>query len=183
MSADNHIRIRNLSDDDDTARRGGQQQFPPRPSPSNAIIDARAGEGAARKLDDGGKEGCVRIVPTYLLSVVSEGGAIEHDGDGTIIATESSIINNNRNRGKSKIQIETELLHLYEVASFSPYFLLVQPLAITVSLPRESLTLLRWASSQSSLIDLIATFISLEISMFFIRRWSSISAMATRSFP
>ena len=46
-------------------------------------------------------------------SVVSEGGAIEHDGDGTIIATESSIINNNRNRGKSKIQIETELLHLY----------------------------------------------------------------------
>ena len=116
-------------------------------------------------------------------SVVSEGGAIEHDGDGTIIATESSIINNNRNRGKSKIQIETELLHLYGVASFSPYFLLVQPLAITVSLPRESLTLLRWASSQSSLIDLIATFISLEISMFFIRRWSSISAMATRSFP
>lgn len=68
MSADNHIRIRNLSDDDDTARRGGQQQFPPRPSPRNAIIDARAGEGAARKLDDGGKEGCVRIVPTYLLT-------------------------------------------------------------------------------------------------------------------
>ena len=67
MSADNHIRIRNLSDDDDTARRGGQQHFPPRPSPRNAIIDARAGEGAARKLDDGGKEGCVRIVPTYLL--------------------------------------------------------------------------------------------------------------------
>ena len=60
---------------------------------------------------------------------------------------------------------------------------LAQPLAILVSLSRESLTLLRWGSSQSSLINLIATFISLVISLFFIRRWSSTSAMETRSFP
>ncbi|MFJ3769027.1 agmatine/peptidylarginine deiminase [Streptomyces sp. NPDC090082] len=43
-------------------------------------------------------------------SVVGEGGGIEYDGDGTLMATESCWINNNRNRGKSRTQIEAELL-------------------------------------------------------------------------
>lgn len=38
----------------------------------------------------------------------AEGGAIEVDGDGTMLLTESSVINDNRNPGKSKKQLEAE---------------------------------------------------------------------------
>lgn len=38
----------------------------------------------------------------------AEGGAIEVDGEGTLLLTESSVINDNRNPGKSKEQLETE---------------------------------------------------------------------------
>lgn len=41
--------------------------------------------------------------------ITTEGGAIEIDGEGTLLATESSIINENRNPGKSKLEIEQEL--------------------------------------------------------------------------
>ncbi|WTW93499.1 agmatine deiminase family protein [Streptomycetaceae bacterium NBC_01309] len=44
---------------------------------------------------------------------VGEGGAIEADGDGTVMATESSLVNNNRNRGKTKAQIEAAVLAAY----------------------------------------------------------------------
>lgn len=42
-------------------------------------------------------------------SITTEGGALEVDGEGTLLVTESSIINDNRNMGKSKEDIEKEL--------------------------------------------------------------------------
>ncbi|OAA77200.1 peptidylarginine deiminase-like enzyme [Akanthomyces lecanii RCEF 1005] len=42
-------------------------------------------------------------------SIVTEGGALETDGDGTLLVTESSILNDNRNPGKSRKDVETEL--------------------------------------------------------------------------
>ncbi|MGW1989454.1 agmatine deiminase family protein [Embleya sp. NPDC001921] len=44
---------------------------------------------------------------------VGEGGAIETDGDGTVMATESSLVNANRNPGKSKAQVEQAVLAAY----------------------------------------------------------------------
>ncbi|UKZ72199.1 uncharacterized protein TrAtP1_013138 [Trichoderma atroviride] len=43
-------------------------------------------------------------------SIVTEGGALETDGDGTLLVTESSIVNDNRNPGKSRQEIEDELI-------------------------------------------------------------------------
>ncbi|KAJ6786201.1 hypothetical protein PWT90_04707 [Aphanocladium album] len=47
--------------------------------------------------------------------LVTEGGAIEVDGDGTLLMTESSIINDNRNPGMSKMQLEENLKMLLGV--------------------------------------------------------------------
>ncbi|MCF2527466.1 agmatine deiminase family protein [Yinghuangia soli] len=41
--------------------------------------------------------------------LVAEGGSFETDGAGTLLLTESSLINDNRNPGKSKADIEAEL--------------------------------------------------------------------------
>ncbi|MFI6937634.1 agmatine/peptidylarginine deiminase [Streptomyces sp. NPDC050418] len=49
-------------------------------------------------------------VPFAKASVVGEGGGIEYDGDGTLMATESCWLNRNRNPGKSRGQVEAELL-------------------------------------------------------------------------
>ncbi|WP_327088890.1 agmatine deiminase family protein [Nonomuraea sp. NBC_01738] len=49
-------------------------------------------------------------LPFAKAAVVGEGGGIEYDGDGTLIATESCWVNRNRNPGKSRAQIEAELL-------------------------------------------------------------------------
>ncbi|MDQ6825095.1 MAG: agmatine deiminase family protein [Candidatus Eremiobacteraeota bacterium] len=42
-------------------------------------------------------------------TVVTEGGAIEADGDGTVLTTKSALLNPNRNPGWSKSQIEMRL--------------------------------------------------------------------------
>lgn len=47
-----------------------------------------------------------------------EGGAIEVDGEGTLMATESSIINDNRNPGMSKAEIEAELARTLDIKKF-----------------------------------------------------------------
>jgi agmatine deiminase len=47
-----------------------------------------------------------RAVPGIKPGFISEGGAIEVDGQGTLLATESSIINSNRNPGMSKKELE-----------------------------------------------------------------------------
>jgi len=52
-------------------------------------------------------------VPFSKANFVSEPGAIEQDGDGTLIATESSIINANRNPGKTKAQLEVAMMAAY----------------------------------------------------------------------
>lgn len=48
-------------------------------------------------------------IPMFTASFQAEGGAIEVDGEGTLLATESSIINPNRNPGRSKLQLEESL--------------------------------------------------------------------------
>ncbi|MEV0323801.1 agmatine deiminase family protein [Streptomyces sp. NPDC050658] len=48
-------------------------------------------------------------IPRRKAPLVAEGGSFETDGEGTLLITESSIVNDNRNRGKSKDQIEDEL--------------------------------------------------------------------------
>lgn len=45
--------------------------------------------------------------------VVGEGGGVENDGDGTLMATESCWVNDNRNPGKTRDQIECELLDVF----------------------------------------------------------------------
>jgi agmatine deiminase len=48
-------------------------------------------------------------VPKVTAPFRAEGGAIEVDGEGTLLATESSILNMNRNPGMSRVQLEEGL--------------------------------------------------------------------------
>ena len=48
-------------------------------------------------------------LPVFTAPIVSEGGAIEVNGSGSLIATRSSIVNDNRNPGKSEAEIEQSL--------------------------------------------------------------------------
>lgn len=52
------------------------------------------------------------------IDIVIEGGALEIDGDGTLMATESSIINDNRNPGMSKEDIEKILAETLGIEKF-----------------------------------------------------------------
>ncbi|MGV9883408.1 agmatine deiminase family protein [Streptomyces sp. NPDC003006] len=56
-----------------------------------------------------------RRVPRVRAPIVGEGGAIEVDGAGTLLATESSLVNANRNPGKSRDEIERALKSLFGV--------------------------------------------------------------------
>ncbi|WJR34452.1 agmatine deiminase family protein [Mycobacteroides immunogenum] len=51
-------------------------------------------------------------VPILHTSLILEGGGIEVDGQGTAIITESCVLNDNRNRGRSKTDVEAELRRL-----------------------------------------------------------------------
>ncbi|MFJ8311005.1 MULTISPECIES: agmatine/peptidylarginine deiminase [unclassified Streptomyces] len=48
-------------------------------------------------------------IPRDQTWIVAEGGSFETDGEGTLMVTESSVVNKNRNPGKSRQQIEDEL--------------------------------------------------------------------------
>lgn len=48
-------------------------------------------------------------VPMFVAPLVSEGGAIEVNGTGSLLATRSSIINDNRNPGLSQAEVEQGL--------------------------------------------------------------------------
>ncbi|MEU6763787.1 agmatine deiminase family protein [Streptomyces sp. NPDC046853] len=48
-------------------------------------------------------------LPRRKAPFVAEGGSFETDGEGTLLITESSIVNDNRNRGKSRDQLEAEI--------------------------------------------------------------------------
>lgn len=47
--------------------------------------------------------------------IVSEGGALEVDGEGTLLVTDSSVVNENRNPGMSKKEVEEELKRMLGV--------------------------------------------------------------------
>ncbi|MFE6964618.1 agmatine deiminase family protein [Agromyces sp. NPDC057679] len=51
-------------------------------------------------------------IPRIVASLVAEGGSLETDGQGTLLVTESSIVNDNRNPGLSRDDIEAELIEL-----------------------------------------------------------------------
>ncbi|MGV6808868.1 MAG: agmatine deiminase family protein [bacterium] len=51
-------------------------------------------------------------IPRVSTDLVMEGGSIEVDGEGTAIATESCILNNNRNPAWTKKECEAELKYL-----------------------------------------------------------------------
>ncbi|MGW6706343.1 agmatine deiminase family protein [Streptomyces sp. NPDC054956] len=48
-------------------------------------------------------------IPRVQAPLTAEGGSFETDGEGTLLVTESSIVNDNRNRGKNRDTIEAEL--------------------------------------------------------------------------
>ncbi|MFJ9516875.1 agmatine/peptidylarginine deiminase [Kitasatospora sp. NPDC101801] len=52
-------------------------------------------------------------IPFTAAGLVGEGGAVETDGAGTLMATRSSILVSNRNPGKSQAQVETALKSAY----------------------------------------------------------------------
>ncbi|MEE1819923.1 agmatine deiminase family protein [Streptomyces sp. SP18ES09] len=52
-------------------------------------------------------------VPFTYADLVGEGGAIEQDGAGTLMATRSSLVNRNRNPGMSERQIEAAMCAAY----------------------------------------------------------------------
>ncbi|WP_441248584.1 agmatine deiminase family protein [Kitasatospora sp. McL0602] len=52
-------------------------------------------------------------LPFSRAEFVGEGGAVEADGDGTLLATESSLVNKNRNRGMSRDEVEDAVLDAY----------------------------------------------------------------------
>ncbi|MGW2275344.1 agmatine deiminase family protein [Streptomyces yangpuensis] len=52
-------------------------------------------------------------VPFTVAGLVGEGGAVEQDGAGTLMATRSSLVNRNRNPDKSPSQIEAALCAAY----------------------------------------------------------------------
>ncbi|KAK2590990.1 hypothetical protein QQS21_011326 [Conoideocrella luteorostrata] len=72
-------------------------------------------------------ETCAGLARRYLrehhiehvsCSIVAEGGALEVDGRGTLMASESSLVNENRNPGKSRDQIEQELSRTLGITKF-----------------------------------------------------------------
>ncbi|MBB1254521.1 agmatine deiminase family protein [Streptomyces sp. OF3] len=54
-------------------------------------------------------------VPRTVAGLVAEGGGIEVDGRGTLMATESSLVNPNRNPGMSRDEIERALREAFGV--------------------------------------------------------------------
>jgi agmatine deiminase len=57
-------------------------------------------------------------VKRLVGGIVTEGGAIEVNGSGTLLATRSSIINPNRNPGKSQQEVEAALSELLGITNF-----------------------------------------------------------------
>ncbi|MFZ0829790.1 MAG: agmatine deiminase family protein [Thermoplasmata archaeon] len=61
--------------------------------------DATAPEVIAQRLS----------LPLYRAPIVAEGGALAVDGEGTVVTTESCLLNPNRNPGRTKAEMESAL--------------------------------------------------------------------------
>lgn len=48
-------------------------------------------------------------LPLYRAPIVAEGGALAIDGEGTLVTTESCLLNPNRNPGRTKAEVESAL--------------------------------------------------------------------------
>ena len=57
-------------------------------------------------------------IPKLDIDMVLEGGSIEVDGNGTLMATRSSILNNNRNPGMTQAEAEVFFKHYLGVTNF-----------------------------------------------------------------
>lgn len=57
-------------------------------------------------------------IPRVCSSLVTEGGSLEVDGEGTLLITESSVLNDNRNPGQSRQDIEAELARTLGIKKF-----------------------------------------------------------------
>lgn len=69
----------------------------------------RDGDVARRLLEHYG-------IPRIVTPLVTEGGSLEVDGRGTLMATESSIVNDNRNPGRGRDELEAALRDMLGVA-------------------------------------------------------------------
>lgn len=59
---------------------------------------------------EAGRRYCENLaIPVEIASIVSEGGAMETDGLGTLITTETCLLNENRNPGMSRAEVEAAL--------------------------------------------------------------------------
>ena len=47
--------------------------------------------------------------PLFTAGIVAEGGGLHVDGDGTVVVTESALLNSNRNPGQSREEVERSL--------------------------------------------------------------------------
>ncbi|MFE2655910.1 agmatine deiminase family protein [Brevibacterium sp. NPDC059310] len=56
-------------------------------------------------------------IPRIATDLVAEGGSLETDGEGTLLLTESSVLNDNRNPGWTRDDIEAELKTLLGVTT------------------------------------------------------------------
>jgi len=57
-------------------------------------------------------------IPLFTAPIIAEGGAIEVNGKGSMVATLSSIVNDNRNPGKSQIEIEEVFSQYLGITNF-----------------------------------------------------------------
>ncbi len=113
------VRLVDIATDDMWARDSGPV-FVAKGAGEKALVDFNFngwGGKQAHRLDGkvagavAAHKGCRRI----LADVVGEGGGIEFDGEGTLILTDSCWVNENRNPGKSRQEIEASLKSLLGV--------------------------------------------------------------------
>ena len=97
----------------------------------------------------------VMNIPCISIPVVLEGGGIEVNGKGTLIATKTSIINDNRNPGYSQGQIEEAIMNNLGVSNI-----------IWLSGMNTSDLRIGWSDDTDTHIDLAARFVNEETVLY-----------------
>ncbi|KAG0157089.1 hypothetical protein PDIDSM_4273 [Penicillium digitatum] len=83
-----------------------------------AMRENTAFAGIVLDLENANVEAVADVVVRLQTDIRLEGGGIEVDGEGTLMATESSILGGGRNAGLGKDEIEAELGRLLGVSTF-----------------------------------------------------------------